>query len=240
MARLPRFFVPDLPLHVIQRGNNRAPIFVDPVDFAFYRTCLAYAARRCGVSIHAYVFMTNHVHLMVTPERATSTARMMQSIGRLYVQYFNARCGRTGTLWEGRYKAAIVDDEGYLLTCMRYVELNPVRAGMVMDPRDYPWSSHRANALGENDDLVRPHPIYLRLGCMPGRRQQAYCELFGRPIQNREIETIRDATQHAWALGDTKFRQRILVSGRRPTRLPRGRAPPDHADMGQADPENRV
>lgn len=223
MARLPRFFVPDLPLHVIQRGNNRAPIFVEPDDLAFYRTCLAYAGRRCRVAVHAYVFMTNHVHLLATPKLAISMARMMQSIGRVYVQYFNARHGRTGTLWEGRYKAAIVDDERYLVTCMRYVELNPVRAGMVIEPSDYRWSSHRANALGENDDLLEPHPTYQRLGISPKERQAAYRELFGPPMASHELETIRDATQNAWALGGTEFRQRIVASGRRPERLPKGR-----------------
>lgn len=235
MARLPRFFVPDLPLHVIQRGNNRAAIFVDAGDFQFYRMCLGYAARRCGVAIHAYVFMTNHVHLILTPELETSTARMMQSIGRVYVQYFNERYGRTGTLWEGRYKAAIVDDERYLLTCMRYVELNPVRAGMVVDPRAYRWSSHRANALGENDDLVRAHPTYQLLGCAPKERQAGYRELFGPSVPDQEIEIIRDATQNGWALGDTKFRQRISASGRRPARLPRGGARPERSESDQAD-----
>jgi putative transposase len=161
---------------------------------------------------------------------------MAPAIGVKYA----AAHGPIASLLRSRFAAAIVDDERYLLTCMRYVELNPIRAGMVMDPRDYPWSSHRANALGENDDLVRPHPIYLRLGCNPDKRQEAYCELFGRPIPNPEIETIRDATQNAWALGDTKFRQRISVSGRRPTRVPRGRAPPEPAETSQADPGNRV
>ena len=240
MARLPRFFVPDLPLHVIQRGNNRAPIFVEPGDLTFYRTCLAYAGRRCRVAVHAYVFMTNHVHLLATPKVATSMARLMQSIGRIYVQYFNARHGRTGTLWEGRYKAAIVDDERYLVTCMRYIELNPVRAGMVIEPSDYLWSSHRANALGENDDLLEPHPTYQRLGNSPETRQTAYRELFGLPIASHELEAIRDATQNAWALGDAEFRQRIVASGRRSERLPKGRRRDGCSMTSNEDTGNRV
>ena len=157
MPRLPRFFVPCTPLHVIQRGNDRAPIFGGVADLAFFRGCLAHAARRHAVAIHAYVLMTNHVHLLVTPTFAMSVPKMMQSIGRIYVQYFNSVYRRTGTLWEGRYKAAIVDDERYLLTCMRYIELNPVRAHMAASPGDFGWSSFRANACGAPDDLVVPH-----------------------------------------------------------------------------------
>ena len=138
MARLPRFFVPDTPQHVIQRGNDRQPIFRTSADLAFFKDCLAFAMRRHGVAIHAYVFMTNHVHLLVTPEAATSLPRAMQSVGRVYVQYFNSTQDRSGTLWEGRYKATIVDSDRYLLACMRYIELNPVRAGMVEHPERYP------------------------------------------------------------------------------------------------------
>jgi REP element-mobilizing transposase RayT len=164
MARLPRFFVPDTPQHVIQRGNDRQPIFRTTADLAFFKDCLAFAARRHGVSIHAYVLMTNHVHLLATPEVATSLPRAMQSLGRVYVQYFNSMQGRSGTLWEGRYKAAIVDSDRYLLACMRYIELNPVRAGLVEHPERYPWSSHRANAFGVSD------PSGQRTLALPGAR----------------------------------------------------------------------
>jgi putative transposase len=170
MPRLPRFFAPDLPLHIIQRGNDRQPIFGGRDHLMFYRGCLARAARDHGVTIHAYVFMTNHVHLLATPSVATSVPKMMQSIGRIYVKYYNAAYRRTGTLWEGRHKAAIVDDERYLLTCMRYIELNPVRARMAAAPGEFPWSSFSANAYGAADDLLEPHAIYRRLGASPEAR----------------------------------------------------------------------
>jgi len=223
MPRLPRFFVPDLPLHVIQRGNDRTPIFGGPDDLAFYRRCLAHAACDRAVAIHAYVLMTNHVHLLVTPSCATSVPKMMQSIGRIYVQYFNREYRRTGTLWEGRYKAAIVDDEQYLLTCMRYIELNPVRARMVPTPGEFRWSSYRANACGAADDLVTPHVIYRRLGPSPEVRQAAYREFFRSAIPEGDLANIRDATQNAWALGGEAFRRKIAALNRRAERMPVGR-----------------
>jgi len=223
MPRLPRFFVPDLPLHIIQRGNNRQPIFGGRDDVTFFRDCLARAARNRGVAIHAYVFMTNHVHLLVTPMLATSVPKMMQSIGRIYVQYFNSTYRRTGTLWEGRYRAAIVDDERYLLTCMRYIELNPVRAGMVDDPVDYRWSSFRANACGGFDPLVVSHAIYEQMGVSPDDRQTAYRSLFGSEIPEGQLHEIRDATQHGWALGSRAFQRKVSLLGRRAHRQPRGR-----------------
>jgi putative transposase len=223
VPRLPRFFAPSLPLHVIQRGNNRQSIFRGRNDLMVYRACLARAARDRGVAIHAYVLMTNHVHLLATPSLEDSMPKMMQSIGRIYVKYFNSTYGRTGTLWEGRYKAAIVDDERYLLTCMRYIELNPVRAQMVASPGEFPWSSYSTNAWGRPDALVEPHTIYQGLGLSPTTRRAAYRQLFGSPIPEDEICNIRDATQHAWALGDAEFRGKIAASTRRAERLPTGR-----------------
>ena len=234
MPRLPRFYVPDLPLHVIQRGNDRAPIFGGHDDLRFFRECLLRASREHGVAIHAYVLMTNHVHLLATPGLATSMPKMMQSIGRVYVQYFNGAYRRTGTLWEGRYKAAIVDDERYLLACMRYIEVNPVRAHMVTKPADFPWSSFRANACGKPDDLVRPHPIYLRLGSSPDTRQESYRELFQSSIPEEELRVIRDATQNAWALGSASFRSRIAELCRRAERLPIGRPRKGGSDDGES------
>jgi putative transposase len=230
MPRLPRFFVPDLPLHVIQRGNDRAPIFGGPDDLAFYRRCLAHAARDRAVAIHAYVLMTNHVHLLVTPSCATGVPKMMQSIGRIYVQYFNRVHRRTGTLWEGRYRAAIIDDEQYLLTCMRYIELNPVRARMVSTAGEFRCSSFRANACGAPDDLVTPHVIYRQLGPSPEVRQAAYRELFRSAISAGDLGNIRDATQHAWALGGEVFRREIEALNRRAERMPLGRPGPDKRD----------
>jgi putative transposase len=146
MARLGRYFLPDQPLHVIQRGNNRGAIFFREEDHAQYREWLAAAAADYGCRVHAYVLMTNHVHLLVTPRREDSLPRVMQSLGRRYVRHVNAAYQRSGTLWEGRYRAAPIDSEAYFLACCRYIELNPVRAGMVDHPRAYRWSSYRAHA----------------------------------------------------------------------------------------------
>jgi putative transposase len=225
MPRLRRFFVPETPLHVVQRGNNRESIFCAPGDISFFKECLAHSARRHGVAIHAYVLMTNHVHLLVTPALSTSLPRMMQAVGRVYVQYFNGRCRRTGTLWEGRYKAAIVDSENYLLTCMRYIELNPVRARMTAGPGDYPWSSFRAHAWGAPDALLSPHSLYQGLGRSVEGRQAAYRALFRAAIPAADLCAIRDATQNAWVLGSAAFRREIDASGRRAERLPMGRPP---------------
>ena len=161
MARLPRYFVEGQALHIIQRGNNREPIFADDQDYHFYQECLQESAERHGLAIHAYVFMTNHVHLLATPQTTESVGKTLQSLGRRYVQYFNYTYDRTGTLWEGRYKATLIDSDRYLLTCMRYIELNPVRAGMVDHPRDYPWCSYAANALGEDNLLITPPTIFI-------------------------------------------------------------------------------
>ena len=223
MPRLPRFYVPDLPLHVIQRGNDRVPIFGGQADLDRFSNCLLRASREHAVAIHAYVLMTNHVHLLVTPRHETSVPKMMQSLGRVYVQYFNRTYRRTGTLWEGRYKAAIVDDEPYLLTCMRYIEVNPVRAHMVASPAEYRWSSFRANGCGVADDLVQPHAIYRRLGDSPEQRRAAYRDLFRAAIPEEELCMIRDATQNAWGLGSAAFRSKVAALGRRAERLPVGR-----------------
>ena len=224
MARLPRFFLPGQPLHVIQRGNNRDPIFAADDDYRFYLHCLMEAADAQCLTVHAYVLMTNHVHLLVTPESESSLSKTMQSIGRRYVQYFNHAYGRTGTLWEGRYKSTLIDSERYLLTCMRYIELNPVRAAMVEHPGDYPWSSYLANAQGAPDVLIAPHSLYRRLGRADEERQSAYRQLFRAQIPKADVDAIRDATNKAWALGDSRFVSKIAaLSGRRAVPLPRGR-----------------
>ena len=157
MARLPRLVIPGQPQHVIVRGNNRSEIFCVEADYRFYLEKLKLACEKHGCQVHAYILMTNHVHLLITPLEASSLSKTLQTLGRYYVQYFNYRYRRTGTLWEGRYKAALIDSDAYLLTCMRYIELNPVRAGMVADPSEYPWSSYPFNALGQPNDLVTPY-----------------------------------------------------------------------------------
>jgi len=231
MARQPRFFVPGQALHVIQRGNNRGPVFAADSDYRFFLECLQGAAECHGMLIHAYVLMTNHIHLLVTPRHVRSVPKVLQSVGRRYVQYFNHAYGRTGTLWEGRYRATIVDSEQYLLTCMRYIELNPVRAGMIGHPGGHRWSSYRANAEGMLDGLVRPHELYDRLGPSAPERQMAYRHLFHCLLSEADLGAIRDATNRNWALGNDRFRRRIEeLSGRPCAPERRGRrAKPDSA-----------
>ena len=224
MARLPRYFVPGQPLHVIQRGNNREPIVTGDDDYRFYLDCLTDAANQQGLAIHAYVLMTNHVHLLATPDTVTSVGKTLQSVGRRYVQYFNHTYRRTGTLWEGRYKATLIDSEAYLFTCMRYIELNPVRAGMVRHPTDYPWSSYGSNARGETQPLVTPHTLYQRLGRTGNERQSAYRQLFRAHLSQTDIDAIRTATNKAWALGNDRFKAKMEnLAGRRSAPLPKGR-----------------
>lgn len=224
MARLPRFFAKGYPLHIIQRGNNREPIFGAEPDYLFYLDCMQRAADEHGLSIHCYVLMTNHVHLLASPLNETSAPKTLQSVGRRYVQYFNYTYARTGTLWEGRYRSTVIDAEAYLLTCMRYIELNPVRAGMVDHPADYSWSSHRRNALGHDDSLLTAHGIYRRLGRTDEERQLGYRALFRGRLPKADIEAIRQATNKAWALGNDRFRAKIeALSARRAAPLPKGR-----------------
>lgn len=230
MPRLPRFFVPGYPLHVIQRGNNREDLFGDEADYHAYLGWLQDAAHRHGCAIHAYVLMTNHVHVLLTPEHSTSLPKTFQSLGRRYVQYVNAVYGRTGTLWEGRYRATLIDSEAYLLTCCRYIELNPVRAEMVTHPRDYPWSSYHFHALGKADPLLTPHGRYQRLGTTAAAREQSYRELFRHHLRGETLDEIREATNKAWVLGDNRFKARLAKkTERRVSPLPRGR-PRQEAD----------
>ena len=224
MARLPRFLLPGQPQHVIQRGNNRGVIFVADEDYIFFKECLADAANRHGCDIHAYVLMTNHVHFLMTPHEEDGISKVLQSVGRRYVQYFNHIYQRTGTLWEGRYRATLIESEQYLLTCYRYIELNPVRAAMVSDPGDYPWSSYRHHVLGEPDSLVKDHSLYLALGQSVEERRLAYAELFKSELEPEALAAIRDATNKAWVLGSERFKAEIgILSKRRIQPLPKGR-----------------
>jgi len=224
MARLPRLYLPDQPLHVIQRGNNRDLIFAADADYQFYLRCLHEAADTHSVTVHAYVLMTNHVHLLVTPATESSLSKTLQSIGRRYVQYFNFTYQRTGTLWEGRYKSTLIDSERYLLTCMRYIEMNPVRAGMVAHPGDYPWSSYRANGQGNAERLIVPHELYQSLGRTDEERQSAYRQLFRAQVAKADVEAIRNATNKGWVLGDNLFGAKVAaLTERRAMPLPRGR-----------------
>ncbi len=211
MARLPRFVIPGQPQHIILRGNNRTEIFCADADYLFYLEKLKQACNAHGCDIHAYVLMTNHVHLLVTPFEEHSLPKAMQMLGRYYVQYYNYCYQRTGTLWEGRYKATLIDSEAYLLTCMRYIELNPVRADMVAHPSEYPWSSYHYNALGQPNDLITPHSEYRRLGKTDDERQAAYRQLFKSHIPEGIVNEIRESTNKAWVLGNDRFKQRIQM-----------------------------
>jgi len=224
MARLGRYFLPDQPLHVIQRGNNRQAIFFAADDYARYRDWLAEAASEYQLAIHAYVLMTNHVHLLATPARADSLPRVMQSLGRRYVRYVNDTYRRTGTLWEGRYRAAPIESEAYLLACSRYIELNPVRAGIAAHPRDYRWSSWRAHAQGAADRLVSEHALYRALGRSDAERQKAYRALFRAALTGTFLDELRAATNGGWALGSERFKREIAKAlHRRVTPLAPGR-----------------
>jgi len=215
-------YLPGCAQHVIQRGNNREACFYDEADYKAYLSFLKDAAIKYEVAVHALVLMTNHVHLLVTPADEQGVGRMMQAQGRKYVQYFNFTHGRTGTLWEGRYKSTLVDADNYLLMVYRYIELNPVRANMVAHASEYPWSSYQGNALGKPIQLLTPHPLYRRLGATDEGRQAAYRSLFRGRMPERDLEAIRMATHKGWVLGDDRFKQQIEArTGRQPA--PKGR-----------------
>ncbi len=223
IARLPRYALPGQPQHVIQRGNNRESIFAADGDYVFYLEKLEAALSRYDCALHAYILMTNHVHFLMTPDTEDGIGKVMQSLGRHYVQYFNYCYQRTGTLWEGRYRATLIDSNQYLLTCMRYIELNPVRAGMVDHPQDYRWSNYHTNALGQTDELITPHKLYRRLGPVAAERQKAYRQLFKHRISGDTVSAIRESTNKAWVLGNHRFQKKIeRLTERRTAPRPRG------------------
>lgn len=216
MARLPRLTVPGQPHHVIQRGNNRQPIFVDAADRELMLSLLAEYAVQYRVAVHAYVLMDNHMHLLATPETAEGLPGLMQAVGRRYVRHFNDRHGRTGTLWEGRYRSTVIETERYLLACMVYIDLNPVRAGLVVQASDHRWSSH-AHYIGRHTDkLVTPHPLWWTLGNTPFAREAAYAEMVHAGIGQNQQQALTDATLRGWALGDDAFAVHLQkLTGRR-------------------------
>lgn len=209
MPRRPRHFIPGVPLHIIQRGNNRQACFYAERDYVIYLDKLLEYSLAYGAVVHSYVLMTNHVHLLLTPTEKNSASRVLQALGRYYVRYVNATYGRTGTLWEGRFKASLVHSSQYLLTVCRYIEMNPLRANMVAHPADYPWSSYRSNAMGKPIKLVTPHPIYNALGKNRSARQAAYRSLFNSQISEWTLEEIRRAANKGWVLGNSRFKQEI-------------------------------
>jgi putative transposase len=205
MARLPRLTVPGYPHHIIQRGNNRQAIFASPADYQFLLDLLEENAKKFDVAIHAYVLMGNHFHLLATPETADGLPKMMQAVGRRYVRHFNDAQGRSGTLWEGRYKSTLIQTERYLLACMAYIDLNPVRAGLVAQARDYAWSSH-AHYIGQRADrLITPHALYWALGNTPFAREAAYAALVQAGVSAQQQQALTQSTLCGWALGEPDF-----------------------------------
>jgi putative transposase len=218
MPRRARLALPNVPLHLIQRGNNRQACFFSDEDCRFYLEWLNEYARKTGCRIHAYVLMGNHVHLLLSAERAAAVGMLMKALGQRYVQYVNRTYRRSGTLWEGRFRSCLTQDEAYLLACQRYIELNPVRAEMVTHPAEHRWSSYRANAQGEPDALLSAHPLYAALGSDAVSRQAAYRELFRFELEPGLVDEIRRATNGNFALGNSRFTDEIAAAlGRRVT-----------------------
>lgn len=218
MPRRARIALPNVPVHLIQRGNNRQPCFFADEDYRRYLDWLAEYADKTHCRVHAYVLMTNHVHLLLSSERADAGGALMKLLGQRYVQYVNRLYRRSGTLWEGRFRSCLVQEEDYMLACQRYIELNPVRAGMVAHPAEYRWSSYRANAQGEADSLWRPHPLYAALGDSAPTRQAAYRELFRHELDPGMVDQIRRATNGNYALGNERFASQVSEAlGRRAT-----------------------
>ncbi|MGZ9044530.1 MAG: transposase [Telluria sp.] len=207
MPRRARLVIPGVPMHIIQRGNNRHACFVAHADYLVYLRMLKASAVLTNSAIHAYVLMTNHVHLLLSPPDADSAGRFMKALGQRYASYVNRHYRRTGSLWEGRYRSCIVEDERYLLICHRYIELNPVRAAMVTHPARYDWSSYCANAEGEDNDLITPHEVYMRLGLTPAERRIAYRDLFLETLSEDMLSELRRSTNGNYAFSNGKFAQ---------------------------------
>ena len=224
MARLSRLAVPGHPHHLFQRGNDRAALFRDDEDRACYLGCLREAALAARVALHAYVLMEDHVHLLATPAGAEGLSRMMQALGRNYVGRFNHRHGRSGTLWEGRFRSGLIEADAWLLPCMRYIELNPVRVGLVAGPADYRWSSARHHLGQGTDVLLTDHALFWSLGNTPFDREAAWRAYLGQPVAATEMEQITASCLRGWALGSAGFLQRMTeVAGRRVVPAKRGR-----------------
>ena len=205
MARLKRVFIAGVPQHLIVRGVEKRDMFIEDIDRKFFLGCLREAAGQHGLGIHSYTLMTNHVHLLATAACASSVAKSIQGVARRYVPYFNRRYRRVGTLWETRYKSALVQSERYLVNCQRYIELNPVRAGMVRDPAEYRWSSHLHTAFGIEDDLVTLHEVFRGMGYVHSQGSPSYRQLFREPMDPALVERIRDCTHNGWGIGDDDF-----------------------------------
>ena len=235
MPRRARLILPETPLHIIQRGNNRSVCFHAEEDFLFYLDWLARAAHDTGCAIHAYCLMSNHVHLLISAATPNSPGDLMKMLGQRYVQYVNRTYRRSGTLWEGRFRSCLLQEEGYLLECYRYIELNPVRAAMVEHPAHYRWSSYRTNAQGEASPFIKPHALYTALDKTPEARQATYRELFRYQLDPGLVDQIRSATNGNYALGNERFLAEMAAAlGRRVTRGQAGR-PRAEAELESGD-----
>ncbi|MCH9698547.1 MAG: transposase [Gammaproteobacteria bacterium] len=224
MPRKPRFYLPGQPTHVMQRGHNREAVFFADQDYLEYLRCLKQAADHYSCKIHAYVLMTNHVHLLLTPSKSESIGQLFQGIGRHYVRYVNEMYQRSGCLWQGRHKGNLIESQVYFLTCMRYIEMNPVRAKMVDHPAEYRWSSYAANALGNDNVILKPHDEYLSLGRTPALRQKAYQELFDVEVEPGSLGFLRKSLQSGTPLGSDRFKAQIETAvGRKLGKMSPGR-----------------
>lgn len=216
MPRKPRFYLPGVPVHAFQRGHNKQPVFFDDQDYLAYLRFLKASSDALGCSIHAYVLMTNHVHLLLTPKASNDISLLFQSVGRHFVPYINKTYQRRGSLWEGRHKSNLVDAEDYFLSCMRYIEMNPVRAGLVDHPAKYLWSSYAANALGKDNAILDPHWLYQALGTSDETRRTAYQNLFQTAKPDDQLDLIRTSLHSGTPLGDDCFKTQIEATMGRP------------------------
>ena len=208
MPRKTRIYLPGMPYHIVQRGNNREACFMRADNYLLYLSLWEELSSRYGVAVHAYCLMTNHIHFLVTPSTETAISRTMSVVGSRYAFAINKQLGRTGTIWEGRHKSSLVDSDQYLLTCYRYIELNPVRAEIVTHPSEYPWSSFAANAYG-NYNWLEPHPIYLALSTTLNDRLANYRSLFADQLEQEDLEIIRTASHYCHPIGDQDFKAMI-------------------------------
>jgi putative transposase len=239
MARQPRLTLPDYPHHIIQRGNNKQAIFGGAADYQALLALLLEAARQHKVAIHSYVLMTNHLHLLATPQDDVGLPLMMQHVGRSYVRLFNKTHQRSGTLFEGRYKSTLIQTERYLLACMAYIDLNPVRAGMVAQPQDYPWSSYGHYAGLRTDPLITPHPHFWNLGNTPFAREAAYVGLVQAGVSGADERALTNTALRSWALGDEDFLADLEKSTQRRVR-PGLKGRPLKLELNDANTENEA
>ena len=238
MPRRPRLKLAGVPVHLIQRGNNRGACFFAEDDYQSYLDQLGKACKKYEVELHAYVLMSNHVHLLMTPKQGDGPSQVMKHLGQRYVQYINRTYRRSGTLWEGRFRSCLIGEEDYFLGCQRYIELTPVRADMVNHPGEYQWSSYGYNAQGCVNALIRPHTLYKRLGRTILKRQEAYRELFRYELDPGLVDQIRSATNGGFVLGTERFQKEIAAMlGRRTWRGSPGRPVKSDGDAEQRELE---